>query len=41
MLPLIDDGNLRYVYGIGRVSRVDSSDVTHYYLTDGLGSTWR
>ena len=36
---VLDDGDLMYVYGLGRVSQVDSSDVTHYYLTDGLGST--
>ena len=36
---VLDDGDLMYVHGLGRVSQVDSSDVTHYYLTDGLGST--
>jgi len=36
---VIDDGTLDYVYGIGRISQISSTDVTYYYLTDGLGST--
>ena len=36
---VIDDGDLMYVSGIGRVSQADSSDVTPSCLTDGLGST--
>jgi RHS repeat-associated protein len=34
---VLDDEDLRYVYGIGRISQVGAS--THYYLSDGLGST--
>jgi RHS repeat-associated protein len=33
----LDDEDLRYVYGIGRIAQVGAS--THYYLSDGLGST--
>ena len=29
---------LTYVYGIGRIAQVSGSG-THYYLSDGLGST--
>ena len=29
--------DLRYVYGIGRIAQIGAS--THYYLSDGLGST--
>ena len=36
---VIDDGSLAYVYGLGRVSQIASDDTTHYYLSDGLGST--
>ena len=36
---LLDDGHLRYTYGLGRVSQIDGSEVTHYYLSDALGST--
>ena len=35
---VLDDEDLRYVYGIGRIAQVDGAD-TFYYLTDGLGST--
>jgi RHS repeat-associated protein len=34
---VLDDEDLRYVYGIGRIAQVGAS--THYYLSDGLGST--
>ncbi len=36
---IIDDGDLRYIYGLGRIAQVDDSNVTHYYLSDALGST--
>ena len=36
---VLDDGNFRYVYGLGLISEVDNSDNTYYYLSDGLGST--
>ncbi len=36
---ILDDGDLRYIYGLGRIAQVDDSDVTHYYLSDALGST--
>jgi RHS repeat-associated protein len=35
---VLDDEDFRYVYGIGRISQVGASE-THYYLSDGLGST--
>jgi RHS repeat-associated protein len=35
---VLDDEDFRYVYGIGRIAQVSGS-ATHYYLTDGLGST--
>ncbi len=35
----MDDGDLRYIYGLGRIAQVDDSEVTHYYLSDALGST--
>jgi hypothetical protein len=35
---VLDDEDLRYVYGIGCISQVSGS-ATHYYLSDGLGST--
>jgi RHS repeat-associated protein len=35
---VLDDEDLRYVYGIGRIAQVSGSS-THYYLSDGLGST--
>lgn len=35
---ILDDGTAQYVYGMGRVERVTAS-ATHYYLTDGSGST--
>jgi RHS repeat-associated protein len=35
---VLDDEDIRYVYGIGRIAQVDGAD-TYYYLTDGLGST--
>jgi len=35
---VLDDEDLRYVYGMGRIAQVDGAD-TYYYLTDGLGST--
>jgi RHS repeat-associated protein len=38
---VIDDGTLDYVYGLGRIAKVKSDDTTHYYLTDGLGSTMK
>jgi RHS repeat-associated protein len=34
---VLDDEDLRYVYGIGRIAQAGAS--THYYLSDGLGST--
>jgi RHS repeat-associated protein len=34
---VLDDEDLRYVYGVGRNAQVGAS--THYYLSDGLGST--
>jgi RHS repeat-associated protein len=34
---VLDDEDLRYVYGVGRIAQVGAS--THYYLSDGLGST--
>jgi hypothetical protein len=34
---VLDDEDFRYVYGIGRIAQVGAS--THYYLSDGLGST--
>jgi RHS repeat-associated protein len=34
---VLDDEDLRYVYGLGRIAQVGAS--THYYLSDGLGST--
>ena len=36
---VLDDGDFRYVYGLGRIAEVDGSDNAHYYLADGLGST--
>jgi hypothetical protein len=36
---VLDDGDFRYVYGLGRIAEVDGSDDAHYYLPDGLGST--
>ncbi len=36
---VLDDGDLRYIYGLGRIAQVDDSEVTHYYLSDALGST--
>src|SRR5262245_24035548 len=36
---VLDDGSFKYVYGLGRVCEVGPSTTTHYYLTDGLGST--
>jgi RHS repeat-associated protein len=35
---VVDDETYQYVYGLGRIAQVGSSD-TLYYLTDGLGST--
>jgi len=35
---VLDDEDLRYVYGIGRIAQVDGAG-TYYYLSDGLGST--
>jgi RHS repeat-associated protein len=34
----LDDEDFRYVYGVGRIAQVGASE-THYYLSDGLGST--
>jgi RHS repeat-associated protein len=34
---VLDDEAYRYVYGLGRISQVGTG--SHYYLTDGLGST--
>ena len=34
---VLDDEDLRYVYGLGRIAQVGAD--THYYLADGLGST--
>jgi YD repeat-containing protein len=34
---VLDDEDLRYVSGAGRIAQVGAS--THYYLSDGLGST--
>jgi RHS repeat-associated protein len=34
---VLDDEDFRYVYGLGRSAQVGAG--THYYLTDGLGST--
>jgi RHS repeat-associated protein len=34
---VLDDEDFRYVYGLGRIAQVGAD--THYYLTDGLGST--
>ena len=36
---VLDDGDFRYLYGLGRIAEVDGSDNAHYYLADGLGST--
>ena len=36
---VLDDGDLRYIYGLGRIGQVDDNELTHYYLNDGLGST--
>ncbi len=36
---VLDDGDFRYVYGLGRIAEVDGSDNAYYYLPDGLGST--
>jgi RHS repeat-associated protein len=36
---VVDDGTLKYVYGLGRIAQVEIDNDTHYYLTDGLGST--
>jgi RHS repeat-associated protein len=36
---VVDDGTLKYVYGLGRIAQVENDDDTFYYLTDGLGST--
>ncbi len=33
------DGTLSYVYGLGRISQIDGSGNTYYYLPDALGST--
>ena len=35
---VIDDGTLKYVYGLGRIAQVGAGG-TFYYLADGLGST--
>ena len=35
---VVDDETYQYVYGIGRIAQAGSS-ATHYYLSDGLGST--
>jgi RHS repeat-associated protein len=35
---VVDDETCQYVYGIGRIAQAGSS-ATHYYLSDGLGST--
>jgi RHS repeat-associated protein len=35
---VVDDETYQYVYGLGRIAQAGSSE-THYYLTDGLGST--
>jgi RHS repeat-associated protein len=35
---VLDDGTYQYLYGVGRIAQVGASE-THYYLTDGLGST--
>jgi RHS repeat-associated protein len=34
---VLEDEDLSYVYGIGRIAQVGAA--THYYLSDGLGST--
>ncbi len=34
---VLDDGDLRYIYGLGRIGQVDDNELTHYYLNDGLG----
>ena len=39
MPQVLDDGDFRYVYGLGRIAEVDGSDNAYYYLPDGLGST--
>jgi hypothetical protein len=36
---VLDDGDFRYVYGIGRMAQVEPDETTHYFLPDGLGST--
>ena len=38
MPQVLDDEDLHYVYGLGRIAQVDGSDM-YYYLSDGLGST--
>ena len=35
---VLDDEVEQYLYGLGRISQVESTH-SHYYLTDGLGST--
>jgi RHS repeat-associated protein len=35
---LVDDGTLKYVYGLGRISQLDGTD-QYYFLPDALGST--
>jgi RHS repeat-associated protein len=35
---VLDDETYEYLYGLGRIAQVGASE-THYYLTDGLGST--
>jgi RHS repeat-associated protein len=34
----LDDETYQYLYDVGRIAQVGASE-THYYLTDGLGST--
>ncbi len=36
---LQDSGGNKYVYGLGLISRTDSTGAQEYYLSDGLGST--
>src|SRR3990172_8180834 len=36
---VLDDGENRYVYGLGLISMEDGSQVQTYFLRDGLGST--
>jgi RHS repeat-associated protein len=35
---VLDDETYQYLYGLGRIAQVGASE-THYYLSDGLGST--